>query len=258
MARLSGKVALVSGAAGGMGSAISRRFAESGAAVVLADINVPEAEKLADRLRSDGARAVAAHLDVTDEKSWQTAIEAAQDIGRLDVLVNNAGTGTPLHQDFWEVELTEWRRMMAINLDGAFLGTKAGINAMREGGTGSIVNIVSIAAFFGTAKAGAYSASKGGVRTMTLQAAMSCASAGLKIRVNSIHPGPVWTALISEKASRNAGSVEKAQQLLRDGNPLKELVEPDDVAWAAVYFASDESRRVTGADLVVDAGKLLS
>lgn len=257
MARLAGKVALVSGAAGGMGSAISQRFAENGAAVVIADINLPAAEDVAEKLRREGANVVATHLDVTDEDSWKAAIGTARTIGQLDVLVNNAGTGSPLHQDFWEVELKEWRRMMTVNLDGAFLGTKAGINAMRESGTGSIVNIVSIAAFFGTAKAGAYSASKGGVRTMTLQAAMSCASAGLKVRVNSIHPGPVWTALISDKASRNAGSTERAQLLLCEANPLKELVEPDDVAWAAVYFASDESKRVTGADLVVDAGRLL-
>ncbi len=257
MSRLSGKVALISGGAGAMGSAIARRFAETGASVVVADLKLSDAEDVVRRLPLAGGSAKAAMLDVTDEESWDAALEAVRSLGPLDTLVNNAGVVSPENQDFWEIDLKEWRRVMAVNLDGAFLGTRAAIRAMRDRGTGSIVNIASIAAFFGTTKAAAYSTSKGGVRAMTLQAAMSCASAGYKIRVNSIHPGPVWTPLISDKAARYGGGAEMARQSLTDANPLKELVEPDDVAWAAVYLASDESRRVTGSDLVVDAGRLL-
>lgn len=257
MNRLADKIALVTGGAGAMGAGISRRFAENGARVIVADIKLSQAEAVAEDLRRSGAKASAMELDVTDEASWDSAMKAAEAFGTLDVLVNNAGTVSPESHDFWECSLAEWRRVMAVNLDGAFLGTKAAINAMRQKGTGSIVNIASIASFFGTAKSGAYGASKGGVQTMTLHAAMSCASAGLKIRVNSIHPGPVWTPLGSEKWSREAGGADKARQMLENANPLKELVEPDDVAWAAVYLASEESRRVTGSDIVVDAGRLL-
>lgn len=253
-----GKVALVSGGAGAMGAAIARRFAESGASVVVADLKLSEAEAVAGRLVEEGGVAAAVKLDVTDESSWLEAVAAAQKLGPLDVLVNNAGVVSPESQDFWETQLGEWRRIMAVNLDGAFLGTKVAINAMRPAGTGSIINIASIASFFGTAKSGAYSASKGGVRTMTLQAAMSCAAAGYKIRVNSIHPGPVWTPLSAEKWARDAGGEDRARRALADANPLKELVEPDDVAWAAVYLASDEAKRVTGSDIVVDAGRLLA
>lgn len=240
-----------------MGSAIARRFAENGASVVVADLKLSDAEDVVGRLRQAGGTAKAAVLDVTEEESWESALATAKEFGALDVLVNNAGVVSPESQDFWETDLKEWRRIMAVNLDGAFLGTRAAIRDMRTAGSGSIINIASIAAFFGTAKSGAYSASKGGVRTMTLQAAMSCASAGYKIRVNSIHPGPVWTPLIADKAAKFGGGAEKARQSLQDANPLREMVEPDDVAWAAVYLASDESRRVTGSDLVVDAGRLL-
>lgn len=240
-----------------MGSAIARRFAENGASVVVADLKLSDAQAVVRQLTSARGKAEPAVLDVTDEESWEGALRVAQSFGPLDVLVNNAGVVSPESQDFWETDLKEWKRIMSVNLDGAFLGTRAAIRAMRSAGTGSIINIASIAAFVGTAKSGAYSASKGGVRTMTLQAAMSCASAGYKIRVNSIHPGPVWTPLIADKASKFGGGAEKARQSLQDANPLKELVEPDDVAWAAVYLASDESKRVTGSDLVIDAGRLL-
>ncbi len=257
--RLKNKIAVVSGAAGGIGYAIAHRMAESGALVVLADLDPALADKKAGTLRELGLRAHGAALDVRDEQSWQQLMEhVVAEHGQLDILVNNAGVAARTGQPFDSIELEDWRRVMSVNTDGVFLGCKAAVKTMKTRGGGAIVNIASVAGFKGTRGGAAYGTSKGAVRTLTKQAAFSCAKHGYGIRVNAIHPGYVWTDLVKDGAIREYGSEEAALKALSATIPLGKMVMPDDVAWAAVYLASDEARLVTGSDLVVDGGGLAS
>lgn len=254
MKRVENKIALVTGAAGAIAGAILRRLGEHGAKLVLTDQS-DEGQSAADKLKAEGVPAIYVKHDVTDEKSWADAIDrAVAEYGRLDILVNCAGVTSKLGQPFDNIPYEEWRRVMSVNLDGTFLGTRAGVRAMKTTGGGSIVNIGSCAVFFGTRGGAAYGASKGGVRTLTKQAAWSCAKHGYKIRVNSIHPYFVWTPLIASRAIAEHGSEEAAKKKLAEPVPLGCLGEPDDVAWAAVYLASNESKFVTASDLVIDGG----
>ncbi len=254
MKRVDNKVALVTGAAGAIASAILRRLGENGAKLVLTDQS-DQGQQAADKLKADGFSATFVKHDVTSEQSWDDAVKHATDTyGRLDVLVNCAGVTSKLGQPFDSIPYEEWRRVMNVNLDGTFLGTRAGVRAMKTTGGGSIVNIGSCAVFFGTRGGAAYGASKGGVRTLTKQAAWSCAKHGYKVRINSIHPYFVWTPLIATRSIAEHGSEEAAKKKLAEPVPLGSLGEPDDVAWAVIYLASDESKFVTASDLIIDGG----
>jgi len=256
--RLKDKVALVTGAAGSIGFAVARRMAESGATVVLADLQADATQVRVDELRQAGWNAEACVLDVRDEADWRAVLDGVvARHGRVDILVNNAGTAARTGQPFDAIEFDDWRRVMSVNLDGVFLGCQAAVRAMKAQRCGSIVNIGSTAGFKGTRGGAAYGTSKGALRTLTRQAAFSCAKHQYGIRVNCIHPGYVWTDLVRKSAVQEYGDEAAAMRALAATNPMGELLQPDDIAWAAVYFASDEASRVTGSELVVDAGSLV-
>lgn len=256
MHRVAGKTALVTGAAQGIGLATARLLAREGARVVISDIN-DEA----------GAAAAAAsspicayhHLDVTSESDWEAiAAHLTRTFGRLDILVNNAGiTGfneSSGPQDPENTSLSEWRRVHAVNQDGVFLGCRSAIPLMKSQG-GSIVNISSRSGLVGIPTAAAYASSKASVRNHTKTVALYCAQQGYRIRCNSVHPAavltPMWDPFLGTGAARDA-----AIRALADEVPLKMIGSPEDVAYAVLYLASDESKYITGIELTLDGGLL--
>ncbi len=248
MARLDGKVALISGGARGMGASEARLFAREGAAVVIGDILDEEGEATAASIAVDGGRCRYMHLDVTQEADWQAAVtEAVSQFGSLDVLVNNAGIGSSSFQIHQEpVEL--WDRTIDVNLKGVFLGTRTAVPAMLDAGGGSIINISSQLGIVGVPYNGsAYQTSKGGVRIFTKAAALQYADRG--IRVNSVHPGPIVTEMT--RAGRND---PERLSIMMARIPMGRYGEPEEVANAVLYLASDESSFVTGSEVVVDGG----
>jgi NAD(P)-dependent dehydrogenase (short-subunit alcohol dehydrogenase family) len=251
--RVEGKVALVTGAASGLGKATVERLSEEGAAVVIGDIQVDAARQAAAAIAAAGGRAEALRLDVTSEADWIAAVAATEQVfGKLDVLVNNAGTadGTWIHK----LSLERWRQIHAINLDGVFLGIKHGAEAMKRAGGGSIVNISSVAGLLGIAEAAsAYCSSKGGVTLLTKAAALEFALLKTNIRVNSVHPGYMDTPMLQGVIAAYR-EPEEARQRLTASEPLGRLGEPRDIANAVLYLASEESKFVTGAQMVVDGG----
>ncbi|VUT26251.1 MAG: short chain dehydrogenase [Candidatus Methanolliviera sp. GoM_oil] len=181
--------------------------------------------------------------------------QTLQKFGKLDVLVNNAGVGLGAKDNVETISLEEWRWLMSIDLDGVFLGTKYGIEAMKKSGGGSIINMSSIAGIVGVPGFETYSASKGDVRIFTKSAALDCAQAGYNIRVNSVHPNWIRTAM-EEKGGQyfGEGDVEAGRKLLDSSQPIGHIGEPIDVAYGVLYLASDESKFVTGSELVIDGG----
>ena len=247
--RLKDKVALISGAASGMGAATARLFAREGAkAVVVADILDKEGEAVAGGIEKAGGRAAYMHLDVTDEAQWKAVIDkTVQAYGSLDVLVNNAGISGSAEQDLYDT--AAWNRLMAVNATGVFLGMKYGIAAMKRGGRrGSVINLSSVSGIVGQGFIHVgYNASKGAVRLITKSGAAQHGKDG--IRVNSVHPGlmpPMRTS------GRTADPAVRAKTL--KGVPLGRAGEVDEVAHAILFLASDEASYVTGAELVVDGG----
>ena len=255
--RVKGKVVLISGGLGALGMAMARRFLREGAQVVLADMAAKAEAGVSEAFAGYEAPLVV-DIDVTDAASWSGAIErTVAAFGRLDVLVNNAGVVTAVPQAFDDIDLDEWKRVFAINVDGVLLGTQAALRHMKRHGGGAVVNIGSIAGYIGSKDNCTYAISKGAVRTLSKSAALSAARFGYGVRVNTVHPGFVWTPLIADKAIREHGSEEAAQKLFAAMNPSNRLVEPDDVAAAVVFLASDDARMINGADLVVDGGRLI-
>ena len=244
--RLQNKVALISGGAKGMGAVEAKLFAKEGAKVVIGDVLETEGKQIEAEINETGGECLFVPLDVTDENQWNTAVAATLGrFGKLDILINNAGifrSGT-----VEETSSAEWDQVMDINAKGVFLGAKAAIPAMREAGGGSIINLSSVAGLVGAAYSTAYSASKGAVRLFTKSTAIQYATDG--VRCNSIHPGVIQTDMTKEAI---ADSQFKAQRL--DPTPLARLGQPEDVAYGALYLASDESSFVTGAELVIDGG----
>lgn len=245
MPRLAGKVALISGGARGLGAEEAALFAREGAAVVVGDILDAAGARVAEDINRAGGRALFTHLDVTVLSQWHSAVAAAErEYGALNVLVNNAGVAQrPASID--DLGEDEWGRVISVNLTGMFLGTKAVLPALRRAGGGSIINTSSIAGLVGS-KAIAYGAAKGGVRLMTKATAIQCGTDG--IRCNSLHPGPIDTDFDGE--FRTPASL----QVTLGRIPLGRLARPLEIAYAALFLASDASSFVTGSELVVDGG----
>ena len=254
MGRVQDKVAIVTGGASGLGEAMAKMLAREGAKVVVTDVNDNEGRQVADTITNVGGEAMYCHHDASSEDAWTDAIAATlHQFGRVDVVVNNAGIGITGPPE--EETLERWRRLMSINLDGVFLGTKHAILAMKKNvpSGGSIINLSSIEGIVGEPMLGAYNASKGGVRLYTKSVALYCAKSGLGIRVNSIHPGYIWTPMV-EASLREHGDVEEGRKALDAMHPVGHVGEPDDIAYGVVYLASDEAKFITGAELVIDGG----
>ena len=246
MGRVSGKVALVTGGAAGLGAADCELLALEGATVVVSDINFDAATAVANRI---GNGAVAHQHDVSKESDWTKILQRIQDdFGRLDVLVNNAGV--VIVADILETTLEQFRWVNSIMSEGVFLGCKHAIPLMRSSGGGSIINVASTASHLGYPAYFAYSAAKGAVRSMTKSIAIACQQKHYKIRCNSIHPGSIETAL-QRAAERRAGE----DLVVPDGVlPMGANGSPRDVANLVLFLASDESRFVTGAEYLIDNG----
>ena len=247
--RLDGKVAIVTGAANGMGQSEALIFAREGARVAVADVLESEGRQVADKITAAGGQATFVKLDVANEAEWEKAVKATVDaFGKLDVLVNNAGISGTFDPDY--LSTSAWDRILEINAKGVFLGMKHAIPAMQRAGGGSIVNISSISGVVGQLGIHmAYNASKGAVRTMTKSAAVQYAKDG--IRVNSVHPG----MLPPMKSSKGSADPAWRDKMIR-AVPLKREGRVEEVAHAVLFLASDEASYVTGVELPVDGGFL--
>lgn len=251
--RLNGKVALVTGAGAGLGEATAKRFAEEGARVVITDINQDSVERVASEINAAGGDATAHVQDVTDEALWDELIDKIKaSHGQLNVLVNNAGIGIPGNVEDTTVE--DWRTTQAVNLESVFLGCRAAVKVMKECG-GSIINISSIEGIVGEPNAAAYNASKGGVRIFTKSAALHCAKEGYPVRINSVHPGFILTTMVEEGIGSMPQEVQdEMNDRLQREIPLKQMGEPLDIANGCLFLASDESKYMTGSELIIDGG----
>ena len=255
--RVEGKIALITGGAQGLGEAAARMLAREGAKVVITDVNAKGAAAIAESINAQrkGAAIAVAH-DVTQEDQWKAAVaEAEKAFGGLHVLVNNAGIG--LTKDLLDISLEEWRKIHAIDLDGVFMGCKAAIPLMaktvkntRLGG--SIVNISSISGIIAGHNMAAYNSAKAAVRHLSKSVALYCAKREMNIRSNSVHPVFIATPILDGLVQRFGK--EEAYAKLGRQVPLGKIGEPDDIAYAILYLASDESKFVTGAELKVDGG----
>ncbi|NQV60219.1 MAG: glucose 1-dehydrogenase [Alphaproteobacteria bacterium] len=252
MGRVADKVALITGGASGIGLATGQLMAREGATVVLTDLQDSAGDEAVAAIIAAGGTAQYHHHDVTDEADWKKIIAAVlADHGRLDILVNNAGvggSGLPIE----ETPLEIWRATMAVNLDGVFLGVKHGVGAMKENG-GAIINTSSILGVVGLPLTAPYTASKGGVRLLTKAVAIECAARGLKIRVNSVHPGFIDTPMVGGAIQR--GGPARREAILQS-QPTGQMGEPADIAEGILYLASDAAKFVTGSELVIDGGYL--
>ena len=251
MGRLTGKIAIITGAANGLGEAIATRMAEEGASVAVLDMLDEAGQALVAELDGRGLAARFWHCDVSKEAEVERVIgEVSKHFGSLNTLVNNAGVAgvsKPTH----EVTEAEWDWVQAVNVKGVFFCTKHGIPHLRRAGGGSIINLSSIYGLVGAPDVPPYHASKGAVRLMTKTDAMLYAQDS--IRVNSIHPGFIWTPMVQKHLS-SMGDVEAGRKATDALHPLGHMGEPDDIAWGAVYLASDEAKFVTGTELVIDGG----
>jgi 3(or 17)beta-hydroxysteroid dehydrogenase len=249
MGRIQDRVALVTGGASGIGFATAQLFAAEGAKVLIADRDRQASERAVGAI---GASASFLELDVTREDDWIAVTDAiVRDFGHLDILVNNAGIA--LLRDIEATTLAEWRALMAVNLDGAFLGCKHAIRVMKERRSGSIVNLSSVSGMIGNPSLAAYCASKGGVRLLTKSVALHCARQGYNIRCNSVHPSFVDTPMLEAMA---AVARDPAKMLANctAAAPLGRLAQPVEVARTILFLASDESAFTTGAEFVIDGG----
>jgi 3(or 17)beta-hydroxysteroid dehydrogenase len=252
MNRLLGKSAIVTGGALGIGRACALKFAEEGATVAVTDLDATKGPLVVEEIRRRGGDAIFVRQDVADEAGWVEVMRATTErYKKVDVLVNNAGVA--LSKDVEHTTLEEWRRLMSVNLDGVFLGIKHAIPAMKSTGGGSIINLSSIEGLIGDPNLAAYNASKGGVRLLTKSAALYCAKSGYNIRVNSVHPGYIWTPMV-ENYLKSQGDVAAGRKLLDSLHPIGHVGEPDDIAYGVLYLASEESKFVTGTELVIDGG----
>ncbi|MBL8536715.1 MAG: glucose 1-dehydrogenase [Hyphomonadaceae bacterium] len=252
--RVAGKKAFITGAAQGLGAAIARALADEGAMVALADINFAGARKTADDINAaaGGQIAFAYELDVTEEGQWVAALDAANTaMGGVSALVNNAGIAGD-KGGIEELDFARFKRIMSVNVDSVFLGAKYAIKYLAQNQPGSIVNISSIAGLIASWNTPAYNASKAAVWLLSKNIALYCAKKGLDVRSNSIHPTFIDTPIL-DPLRQAFGKAEVEAKLARQV-PLGRIGEPNDIAMAALYLISDESRFVTGAELKVDGG----
>ena len=261
--RVEGKIACVTGAASGIGRCAALTLAREGAVVVATDLQRERGADLVKEIVAFGGQALFLAHDVTEEDAWRSVIaEIKSRYGRLGVLVNNAGIG--LSAPVVDMPLEAWRRQMAVNVDGVFLGVKHGLPLMREGGGGSIINVSSIAGIKASPNVSGYCASKGAVRLFTKSVALECAAAKDGVRVNSLHPGivetAIWDSLIGTSGdgsnSRPRGATLDA--FTAHAVPFGRAGTPDEIVSGILWLASDESRYVTGTELVIDGGRSIA
>jgi NAD(P)-dependent dehydrogenase (short-subunit alcohol dehydrogenase family) len=247
MGRVADNVVLVTGAGSGIGRATAKLLAAEGASVIVSDINAAGGQETVQQI---GGKARFEEHDTSHEADWKRIVDGILEReGKLNGLVNNAGIAGPYPATFETETLEQWRRMLAVNVEGVFLGCKYGVPALRQSGGGSIVNTSSLAAFLGTPDLSAYGASKGAVRQFTKTVAMDCARKGYKVRCNSVHPGVIMTPM-GEKVLPG----DKARERMKRRIPIGDFGQPEDIAYGILYLISDESRFVTGAELVIDGG----
>jgi 2,5-dichloro-2,5-cyclohexadiene-1,4-diol dehydrogenase 2 len=245
MGRLDGKIALISGAASGMGAAQARLFAREGARVVGGDIQAELGQQVASEINSAGGEAIFVRLDVADQASWQAAVSTAvESFGGLTTLINTAGIFE--EGSLSDTDYADWERTVAVDQTSVFLGMRAALPALLASGNGAIVNVSSLLSVRGVPNSFSYHASKGAVSGMTRAAAVELARSG--IRVNAILPGLILTPMTTV-GDRAAGS-----EALRNRIPMGEGGEPEDIAYATLFLASDESKYITGVELLVDGG----
>ena len=251
--RLSGKKAFITGAAQGLGACFARMFAAEGATVALTDLQADRVRAAADAINADYPNsAIAFTHDVTRKEDWTAALKGAADaMGGISVLVNNAGIGTwgSIEDETWE----GWRRVMDIDLDSLFIGTKAALPYLKDNQPGAIINISSVAGLMADANMVSYNVAKAGVAMFSKSVALHCAKAKYRITCNSIHPVFTRTPIIDPILAMGGGGEEGEAKLVR-GIPMKRLGEPEDIGHMAVYLASDEASYVTGAEFRVDGG----
>lgn len=261
--RLDGKVALISGAARGIGAATAHMMAASGASVLVGDLLADRAKETVREIEKAGGKALFVELDVTRERDWHVAVETAtKQFGKLDVLVNNAGLF--LGRDFEEVGLEEWNKLVAVNLTGVWLGTKLCTAALKASGANSkhgsaIVNLASVAGLVGSQLDPLYSMTKGGVTLFTKSTALAYGRKGYKIRVNSIHPGVIETDMgnqtfVARATQTGTNDTESARSVALKSHPIGRLGHADDIASGICFLASDDAGFMTGSALVVDGG----
>jgi NAD(P)-dependent dehydrogenase (short-subunit alcohol dehydrogenase family) len=264
--RVQDRIALVTGAASGIGRGTAVALAAEGATLVITDIDQAGLADTAQLVEAAGGRAVAHAHDVTSEQRWQEVLAATRtEFGSLHILVNNAGIG--IGGSIFEMSHADWSRQQAINVDGVFFGLKHGIPLIAASGGGSVINISSVAGLRGSPGLAAYCATKGAVRLLTKAVALECAQAGMNVRVNSVHPGIIDTAIWQKIPQAAASSMRSASlaippganaidpnALAAAGAPLGYAGLPADIAAGILYLASDESRYVTGSELVIDGG----
>ncbi|AQW21059.1 3-beta hydroxysteroid dehydrogenase [Lentilactobacillus curieae] len=247
--RLKGKVAIVTGGTLGIGYAVAQKFVEEGAKVVITGRREEVGEKAAKEIGTPDQIRFIKH-DASDEQGWTDLFdETEKAFGQVTTLVNNAGIA--LAKNIEDTTAEEWRKLMSINLDGVFYGTKLGIIRMKNKNLGaSIINMSSIEGFVGDPNLAAYNASKGGVRLLTKSAALHCSLNDYDVRVNTVHPGYIKTPLVDDIPGAEEAQSQRTQ------TPMGHIGEPNDIAYMCVYLASDESKFATGSEFVVDGGYL--
>ena len=246
--RLDGKVALITGGGSGLGEAMAKLFAKEGAKVVITDINDEGANRVKNEI---GDAAIALHQNVVEEERWKEVVKETVDtFGALHILVNNAGIGATDSID--RVSFEKWKRCHAVNLDAVFLGCKCSLDAITESGGGSIINISSIAGILAAHNASSYNSAKAGCTHLSKSVALHCAKKGLNIRCNSIHPTFTETPIM-DSFKKKFGDKEAMAKFARQV-PLGRVGQPNDIAYGALYLASDESAFVTGTELRIDGG----
>ncbi len=247
MSRVADKVVLVTGGGSGIGRATAKLLAKEGATVIVSDINKAGGQETAQQI---GGRARFEEHDTAKEADWKRIIDGilARE-GKLNGLANNAGISGPFPATFETETVEQWQKILSINVQGVFLGCKHAVPAMRQSGGGSIVNTSSLAAFLGTPDLSAYGASKAAVRQFTKTVAIDCARKGYKVRCNSVHPGVIMTPM-GEAVLPD----ERKRERMRKAIPIGDFGAPEDIAYGILYLISDESRFVTGTELVIDGG----
>ena len=252
MSRVEGKVAIVTGAASGLGLASSKKLIQEGARVVLTDINQKALETIKEHLSEFSETQYSTeYLDVTSEESWQEILEKVElEYGKINILINSAGIS--LGSDIVSTDFEVWKKVHQVNLDSVFLGCKYAIPKIAAYGPGSIINLSSISGIVAGWNTAAYNSSKAGVRLLTKSVALYCAKKGYDVRCNSIHPAFVNTPIL-DPIKQAFGDDEAVRKLARQ-IPMNKIGDTDDVAYAVLYLASDESKFMTGSEIILDGG----